>query len=41
MMVESSDDYDNGCIIQELSKGYILNSKVIKYSKVKVCKKGD
>lgn len=41
LMAEPHEDYDNGCIIQELSKGYTLNSKVIKYSKVKVCKKGD
>jgi molecular chaperone GrpE len=41
LMAEAHNDYDNGCIIQELSKGYTLNSKVIKYSKVKVCKKGD
>ncbi|NYT18635.1 MAG: nucleotide exchange factor GrpE [Methanobacteriales archaeon] len=41
LMAEAHDEYDNGCIIQELSKGYTLNSKVIKYSKVKVCKKGD
>jgi molecular chaperone GrpE len=41
LMAEAHKDYDNGCIIQELSKGYTLNSKVIKYSKVKVCKKGD
>ncbi|MDP3066014.1 MAG: nucleotide exchange factor GrpE [Methanobacteriaceae archaeon] len=41
LMAENNDDYENGCIIQELAKGYTLNSKVIKYSKVKVCKKGD
>ncbi|MEN6329867.1 MAG: nucleotide exchange factor GrpE [Methanobacteriaceae archaeon] len=41
LMAEAHEDYENGCIIQELAKGYTLNSKVIKYSKVKVCKKGD
>jgi molecular chaperone GrpE len=41
LMAEDHEDYENGCIIQELGKGYTLNSKVIKYSKVKVCKKGD
>ncbi|HMK54048.1 MAG TPA: nucleotide exchange factor GrpE [Methanobacteriaceae archaeon] len=41
LMAEDNEKYENGCIIQELGKGYTLNSKVIKYSKVKVCKKGD
>lgn len=39
LMVENSDDHDNGKIIEELMKGYTLKDKVIKYSKVKVCKK--
>lgn len=39
LMVEDHDDYENGIIIEELGKGYTLDSKVIKYSKVKVCKK--
>lgn len=39
LMVEDHDDYENGTIIEELGKGYTLDSKVIKYSKVKVCKK--
>ncbi|CDG65975.1 MAG: molecular chaperone GrpE [Methanobacterium sp.] len=39
LMAEAHDDFENGEIIEELSKGYKLNSKVIKYSKVKVCKK--
>jgi molecular chaperone GrpE len=39
LMTEKNKDFENGCIIQELSKGYTLNSKVIKYSKVKVCKR--
>ena len=41
LMVEEHDDFKNGEIIEELCKGYKLNSKVIKYSKVKVCKKKD
>lgn len=41
LMAEANDDFDNGEIIEELCKGYTLNSKVIKYSKVKVCKKND
>jgi molecular chaperone GrpE len=40
-MAEAHDDFENGEIIEELCKGYKLNSKVIKYSKVKVCKKND
>jgi molecular chaperone GrpE len=39
LMVEDHQDYDNGTVIEELGKGYTLDSKVIKYSKVKVCKK--
>lgn len=39
LMVEDHDDYDEGTVIEELAKGYTLDSKVIKYSKVKVCKK--
>lgn len=41
LMAEAHDDFKNGEIIEELCKGYKLNSKVIKYSKVKVCKKND
>ncbi len=39
LMIEDNEDYKNGMIIEELGKGYTLDSKVIKYSKVKVCKK--
>ena len=38
-MVEDHDDYEEGMVIEELGKGYTLDSKVIKYSIVKVCKK--
>lgn len=41
LMAEAHDDFENGQVIEELCKGYKLNSKVIKYSKVKVCKKND
>lgn len=41
LMAEAHDDFKNGEVIEELCKGYKLNSKVIKYSKVKVCKKND
>lgn len=39
LMVEEHENYDDGVVIEELAKGYTLDSKVIKYSKVKVCKK--
>ena len=39
LMAEKDDDVENGYIIEELMKGYTLKDKVIKYSKVKVCKK--
>ncbi|MDR2624141.1 MAG: nucleotide exchange factor GrpE [Methanobrevibacter sp.] len=39
LMVEDKDDYEDGVVIEELMKGYTLKDKVIKYSKVKVCKK--
>ena len=39
LLTENTDDYENNEIIQDLQKGYTLNSKVIRYSKVKVCKK--
>jgi molecular chaperone GrpE len=41
LLAEAHDDFNNGEVIEELCKGYTLNSKVIKYSKVKVCKKND
>lgn len=39
LMAENNDDFENGYIIEELMKGYTLKDKVLKYSKVKVCKK--
>jgi len=39
LMAENSEEHENGEIIEELMKGYTLKDKVIKYSKVKVCKK--
>jgi molecular chaperone GrpE len=39
LMVENNPDFENGEIIEELMKGYTLKDKVIRYSKVKVCKK--
>ena len=39
LMADESENHENGEIIEELMKGYTLKDKVIKYSKVKVCKK--
>jgi molecular chaperone GrpE len=39
LMVEDKNDCEDGIIVEELIKGYTLKDKVIKYSKVKVCKK--
>jgi molecular chaperone GrpE len=39
LMAENSKDHEDGEIIEELMKGYTLKDKIIKYSKVKVCKK--
>ncbi|MCC7557191.1 MAG: nucleotide exchange factor GrpE [Methanobacteriaceae archaeon] len=39
LMTENHEDFENGMITDELSKGYKLKDKVIKYSMVKVCKK--
>ena len=39
LMVQQSEDVENGYIIEELMKGYMYKDKVLKYSKVIVCKK--
>ena len=39
LMTQKSDDVENGYIIEELMKGYMYKDKVLKYSKVIVCKK--
>ena len=39
LMVQESDDVENGYIIEELMIGYMYKDKVLKYSKVIVCKK--
>ncbi|MBU4534791.1 MAG: nucleotide exchange factor GrpE [Euryarchaeota archaeon] len=41
LMAEDHTEFENGMVIDELSKGYTLKDKVIKYSMVKVCKKND
>ena len=39
LMVQESEDVENGYVIKELMKGYMYKDKVLKYSKVIVCKK--
>ena len=39
LMVQDSPDVENGYVIEELMKGYMYKDKVLKYSKVIVCKK--
>ena len=39
LMVQADPDVENGYIIEELMKGYMYKDKVLKYSKVIVCKK--
>ena len=39
LMTQKSDDVEDGYIIDELMKGYMYKDKVLKYSKVIVCKK--
>ncbi len=39
MMQIITDEYEDGTIVEEFAKGYMLNGKVIRYSKVKVSKR--
>ncbi|NJD76118.1 MAG: nucleotide exchange factor GrpE [Candidatus Methanoperedens sp.] len=39
MMQTLTDDYEEDTILEEFARGYMLNSKVIRYSKVRVSKK--
>ena len=39
LLTVDSPDHENNEIVDELMKGYTLRDKVIKYSKVRVCKK--
>lgn len=39
MMQTSTDDHEEDTILEEFAKGYILNGKIIRYSKVRVSKK--
>ncbi len=38
MMQTITDEYDEGTILEEFARGYMLNGKVIRYSKVRVSK---
>ena len=39
VMLKQKSDKDEGIILEELQKGYMLNGKVLRYSKVKVSEK--
>ena len=39
MMQTLTDEYDEDTILEEYARGYMLNNKVIRYSKVRVSKK--
>lgn len=39
VMQEASEDHDEDVVLEEFQRGYTLNSKVIRYSKVKVSKR--
>lgn len=39
MMQTLTDEYDEGTVLEEFARGYMLNNKVIRYSKVRVSKK--
>ncbi|MFQ5888056.1 MAG: nucleotide exchange factor GrpE, partial [Candidatus Hydrothermarchaeales archaeon] len=39
LLSEVRDDLEEGTILEEIQRGYTLNKKVIKYSKVKISKK--
>ncbi len=41
MMQTPSDDEEEGTILEEFSRGYMLNNKVIRYSKVRVSRNKD
>ena len=39
LMTKDDENFEDGEIIQEIMKGYTLKDKILKYSKVVVCKK--
>jgi len=41
MMQTPSDDNEEGTILEEFTRGYMLSNKVIRYSKVRVSKNKD
>jgi molecular chaperone GrpE len=38
MMQTQTEEYEEGTILEEFARGYMLNNKVIRYSKVRVSK---
>ena len=41
MMLTQTDEGEEGMILEEFARGYMLNNKVIRYSKVRVSKKNE
>ncbi|MEK6949057.1 MAG: nucleotide exchange factor GrpE [Nanoarchaeota archaeon] len=41
VMLKQKSDKEEGIVLEELQKGYILNDKVLRYSKVKISEKAD
>jgi len=41
MMQEVDDDHEEDTVLEEIQRGYTLNMKVIRCSKVKVSKRGE
>jgi len=39
VLIKEESDKEDGIIIEEIQKGYVLNNKVIRHSKVKISKK--
>jgi molecular chaperone GrpE len=41
VLLQEHSDKDEGCVLQELQKGYYFKDKVIRHSKVTICKRGE
>jgi molecular chaperone GrpE len=41
MLTEARNDVEEGTVVEDLQKGYLLNDKVIRTAKVKIAKKSD
>ena len=39
VMLKEKSDKDDGVVLEELQKGYMLNDKVLRHSKVKISEK--